>query len=153
MIISEPVKLDLTLRKWIYRLWAEDGTCLYVGQHKGIHPASRVRDHRKQPWWHEVARADYSEVLEGSLDDAEDAEIRKLRAKYNRENNPRPKSSPPACTKQSGGKQIIVNFSMDESFYKAFRMQARRDDKPMSEIVRQLIADYYLTTDSDEVPA
>jgi hypothetical protein len=40
----------------------------------------------------------------------------------------------------------IVNFSMDESLYKVFRTQARRDDKPMSEIVRQLIAEHYLTT-------
>jgi hypothetical protein len=38
----------------------------------------------------------------------------------------------------------VVNFSMEESLYKAFRTQARRDDIPMSEIVRKLIAQYYL---------
>jgi Ribbon-helix-helix protein, copG family len=43
----------------------------------------------------------------------------------------------------------VVNFSMDESFYKAFRTQARRDDKPMSEIVRQLIAEHYMVQDAD----
>jgi hypothetical protein len=47
---------------YVYRLWAADGTCLYVGC-CGERGPRRVRDrfgsHRhRQPWWPEVARTD-----------------------------------------------------------------------------------------------
>ena len=85
MKLSEPIPLDLTPQNWVYRLWNADGDCLYVGQHKGIHPVSCVRQHRtQQPWWHEVARADYVEVLEGELDIAEKQQIHDLNPRYNK---------------------------------------------------------------------
>jgi predicted HicB family RNase H-like nuclease len=83
MKLSEPIPLDLTPSAWVYRLWNADGDCLYVGQHKGFHPAARVKDHRTQPWWNEVTRADYVEALEGELDIAEKQQIHDLNALYN----------------------------------------------------------------------
>lgn len=85
IILSEPISLDLTThpRAWVYRLWNENGDCLYVGQHTGIHPATRIQSHRNQPWWNEVAGADYVEVLEGDLDIAEKQQIHDLNARYN----------------------------------------------------------------------
>jgi hypothetical protein len=71
-------------RKWVYRLWAEDGTCLYVGQHVGLHPAVRVYQHRDKSWWHEVSGFDFVEVLDGDLDRAEEAQILDLAPEYNR---------------------------------------------------------------------
>jgi hypothetical protein len=82
--LSDPVELDLQERHFVYRLWAEDGECLYVGQHTGFHPATRIAQHaREKTWWHEVARADYVEVLEGDLYSAELRQICDLRPRYN----------------------------------------------------------------------
>lgn len=67
--------LDMTPRKWVYRLWSIDGKCLYVGQHRGWHPSLRISQHRDKPWWRDVDRADYTEVV-GDLDDAEQEEIK-----------------------------------------------------------------------------
>lgn len=83
MKLSDPVSLDLIPRSWVYRLWNENGDCLYVGQHTGVHPATRVQSHRSQPWWNEVTGADYVEVLEGELDIAEKQQIHDLSARYN----------------------------------------------------------------------
>jgi len=83
MNLSEPIPLELTPRAWVYRLWNEDSDCIYVGQHRGFHPAVRVKAHRAQPWWNEVVRADYVEVLEGDLDIAEKQQIHDLNARYN----------------------------------------------------------------------
>jgi hypothetical protein len=83
MNLSEPISLDLEPRKWVYRLWAGNGDCLYVGQHKGFHPMTRIKAHRGQPWWDEVARIDSTEVLDGDLDVAERQQIHDLGALYN----------------------------------------------------------------------
>jgi hypothetical protein len=82
-MLSEPVELSLETKQFVYRLWAEDGTCLYVGQHKGFHPSVRVAQHHNKDWWPEVARADYVEV-DGNLDHAETEQIRQLSPKHNR---------------------------------------------------------------------
>jgi predicted DNA-binding transcriptional regulator AlpA len=81
--LSDQVSLDLIPRSWVYRLWNENGDCLYVGQHTGIYPATRVQSHRSQPWWNEVTGADYVEVLEGELDIADKQQIHDLNARYN----------------------------------------------------------------------
>lgn len=86
MNLSDPILLDLKPRAWVYRLWNADGDCLYVGQHRGFNPATRITKHSTtQPWWNEVTRADYVEVLlEGDLDIAEKQQIHDLNARYNR---------------------------------------------------------------------
>jgi hypothetical protein len=77
--------LSVEPKSWVYRLWDEDGTCLYVGQYVGFHPAVRVADHRSgKSWWSEVATIDYVELDVGEdLDAAERAQIKELRPKYN----------------------------------------------------------------------
>lgn len=46
-------------RYWVYRLWAADGTCLYVGQYGGVNPvAQRVYEHCSESWWDEAVRGD-----------------------------------------------------------------------------------------------
>lgn len=82
---SEPTPIDLELvRGFVYRCWGSDGVCLYVGKHEGIHPWTRVRDHQwRQPWWPEVARVDYVEILAGDVAAAEWQQIQKLRPRHN----------------------------------------------------------------------
>ncbi|OXS35406.1 hypothetical protein [Streptomyces sp. XY006] len=38
----------------MYRLWAADGALLYIGS--AYDPSERCKEHRKKPWWPEVAR-------------------------------------------------------------------------------------------------
>jgi hypothetical protein len=52
LLTAEPVITS------IYRLWDVNGACLYVGQ-TTVHPLVRILGHRIQPWWADVARADY----------------------------------------------------------------------------------------------
>jgi hypothetical protein len=47
------------------RRQAEDGSCLYVGKHRGVHPAGRFAARARKLWWSEVARAEYVEVPAG----------------------------------------------------------------------------------------
>ncbi len=83
MSLSEPIALDLELRAFVYRLWNADGACMYVGQHRGIHPAVRINQHRSQPWFGEVDHADFVEILDGDLDIAEKQMIADLEPRYN----------------------------------------------------------------------
>ena len=84
VVLSEPITLDLTPRQFVYRQWAKDGTCLYVGSHRGFSVANRIREHRWQsPWYGEIARVDYLEILEGDLDIAEKQVIADLNPAYN----------------------------------------------------------------------
>lgn len=71
MNLSEPIPLDLTLRAFVYHLWDANDNCLYIGQHVGFHPGTRVSDHYAQDWWPEVARQDYIEVSVDSVSRAE----------------------------------------------------------------------------------
>lgn len=38
----------------VYRLWDADGNLLYIGS--AYDPEERCKEHRKKPWWREVAR-------------------------------------------------------------------------------------------------
>jgi hypothetical protein len=82
---GEPIELALPEEQqaFVYRLWNAAGECLYVGQ--TTRPVIvRLCQHRyTQPWWDEVARADYVEVLDGDLDWAEECQIAELHPKYN----------------------------------------------------------------------
>jgi hypothetical protein len=78
-------ELDLDeQRGFIYRFWAGDGGCLYVGQHRGFHVASRVLQHQSKDWWPGVAKIDYFESDLANLDAVELEQIRELEPKHNR---------------------------------------------------------------------
>lgn len=83
-----PVELDVG---GVYRLFAADGCCLYAGQSKR-HPAARAQQHRRELWWPEVARADFTLLRNGDdyapgdatqLNALERAAIRKYKPLYN----------------------------------------------------------------------
>lgn len=103
-----PITLDITNRAFVYRLWAEDGTCLYVGQTKAFNPTRRIYEHRTtKAWWPEVARVDYVEVAADELDAAEDEHIKALNPVHNKSrtrNAPRPPKRKPA------GRRTAVEF-------------------------------------------
>ena len=72
-------------RQFIYRLVDDREHVLYIGQHRGIHPATRVARHKDKPWWPEVARWDFEEIT-GDLNAAEQELICFWGAYYNKEN-------------------------------------------------------------------
>ena len=72
-------------KKFIYRLVDDRANVLYVGQHTGIHPGTRVARHKDKPWWHEVADWDFEEIT-GDLRAAEQDLICYWGAYYNKEN-------------------------------------------------------------------
>ena len=87
MKLSDPIEVPLRPRACVYRLWGEDGVCLYVGKTQVLFPEIRIGQHEQQSWWPEVARIDYVEVVRGSLAGAERAQIQELRPKYNSQHN------------------------------------------------------------------
>jgi hypothetical protein len=72
-------------KQYIYRLVDDRGNVLYIGQHTGIHPGTRVARHKDKPWWPEVADWDYEEVT-GDLATAEEDLICFWGSYYNKEN-------------------------------------------------------------------
>lgn len=51
---------------YVYRLWAADGTCLYVGcvgERRPRRVTQRLNEHRRdKPWWPQVARIDVASL-------------------------------------------------------------------------------------------
>jgi hypothetical protein len=82
--LGDPIELALPTGQeaFVYRLWNSAAECLYVGKTTQL-VLLRVMEHRYQPWWPEVARADYVAVLDGDLDWAEECQIAELRPKHN----------------------------------------------------------------------
>ena len=72
-------------KQFVYRMVDDRGNVLYVGQHTGIHPGTRVARHKNKPWWHEVADWDFEEVT-GDLNRAERDLIEFWGSYYNKEN-------------------------------------------------------------------
>jgi hypothetical protein len=70
------------LSGWVYRLWAGDGACLYVGQTMRALPI-RPLEHHEDPWWAEVVRCDCFEVRREELDAAEREQIHQLHPRHN----------------------------------------------------------------------
>lgn len=75
--------------RYIYRLWASDGGCLYVGRVGEIDPRflyMRFAEHRKtKPWWPQVTRIDVLEVSgRDELFDEERVQIQELQPVYNK---------------------------------------------------------------------
>ena len=73
---------------YVYRFWAEDGTCLYVGRvgDSGPRPPqSRFAHHRRmKSWWPDVARIEVAELSAHALIVAEEeAQIKALRPVHN----------------------------------------------------------------------
>src|ERR1700691_2905376 len=94
--LSETRVLDWSgdAKKYVYYLYDTNGKLLYVGQHTGIHPVSRIRDHgRDANWWGQVSRIEYVEVT-GNLAEAERLEIYKLQPKHNQHHNPNVDTDP-----------------------------------------------------------
>jgi predicted transcriptional regulator len=82
--LSEPVTVHLrTSIGYLYKLFAVDNTCLYVGKTQQAHPAFRIACHQTKDWWSEVAYVEYVEVLSGDLSDAEYAMIQVLNPAHN----------------------------------------------------------------------
>jgi len=130
----------LTGGRFVYRLWAEDDSCLYVGQHQGFHPAARIATHAaEKPWWPEVARIDFALVEdEDDLDEGERAEIKRLRPKHNGTwNNDRPSRSgvgaPAGWTRTS----VLV----DEETWAAFGEVCAAEGTDRSTVLRRYMAD------------
>lgn len=124
--LSASVELDLTCRKFVYRLWADDDSCLYVGQHTGFHPACRIRSHRSRVWWDEVCRADYVEVT-GNLGQAEQEQILLHEPKH----NGRMLDEPGYLTRHS--------FAMPSDEWERFGQKADGLDVTRSQVLRELI--------------
>lgn len=82
--LAQPIGLDLEPRGFVYRLWAEDGTCIYVGQHVGYHPGTRIAQHHRKTWWKQVARVDYIAVSQGEQHELERQEIARLKPTENK---------------------------------------------------------------------
>lgn len=75
---------------YVYRLWAADGTCLYVGccgERTPQRVGSRLRAHkREKPWWPEVTRIDVATFgTAGAVVAEEPAQIKQLSPTYNRQ--------------------------------------------------------------------
>jgi hypothetical protein len=74
---------------YVYRLWAADGTCLYVGccgERTPQRVSSRLRDHRrKKQWWPQVARIDVATfgTATGAVTE-EPLQIRRLSPAHNK---------------------------------------------------------------------
>jgi hypothetical protein len=71
-------------KQYVYRMVDYRCNVLYVGQHRGIHPAVRVNQHKDKPWWSEVAGWDYEEIR-GNLNAAEQDLINFWGGYYNKE--------------------------------------------------------------------
>jgi predicted GIY-YIG superfamily endonuclease len=66
----------------VYRLWDADGNLLYIGS--AYDPDERCKEHRKKPWWPEVARRTEEWCSNrGSAYKAELAAIAVEKSKYN----------------------------------------------------------------------
>jgi len=73
----------------VYRLWASDGTCLYVGQVGGLGNGNRLSErfweHRKKPWWPLVVRKEVAIFTTAAEVIAEErAQIAALKPNQNR---------------------------------------------------------------------
>jgi len=136
-VISDPVPFAVHTRSWIYRLWDAEGNCLYVGQHRGIHPAVRVNQHRvKQPWWDEVARADFVEVLDGDLSAVEKQQIAALNARYN---NGGWQRLHPEESDHKPGTRSILSVSIDGAIKATLVALAIQQERPVSRVTEDLL--------------
>ncbi|MFI8119116.1 hypothetical protein ACIF8Q_07370 [Streptomyces albidoflavus] len=71
----------------VYRLFAADGTLLYIGS--SYDPDHRCKSHRRKPWWPEVHhRTEEWHPRRGAAYRAEMEAIAKERAKYNEMGSP-----------------------------------------------------------------
>jgi hypothetical protein len=73
----------------VYRLWAADGTCLYVGcagERRPRRVRSRLAAHKhEKPWWPQVARIEVATFLSAAEVVAEEtAQITRLKPAYNK---------------------------------------------------------------------
>jgi hypothetical protein len=100
---GEPVNVPLDAAEWplcVYRLWAADGSCLYVGQTRQAHPAMRIMSHRRRNWG-EVVRADYIQLESGAdqddLDQLEREQIQTLQPRFNQQGVTLPLPALPSC--------------------------------------------------------
>ncbi|MGW1497553.1 GIY-YIG nuclease family protein [Streptomyces mirabilis] len=83
---------DLMPPRWrepaaVYRLWDAEGNLLYIGS--SYDPEERCKEHRKKPWWPEVARrSDEWHSNRGTAYKEELKAIAVERSKYNRMGTP-----------------------------------------------------------------
>lgn len=78
--VSAPKRIPVG---WVYRLWAKDGTLLYIG--KTIGPWIRPRSHYRQPWGGEIDKITHQEYpSEPEAFAAEREAIIREKPKYNK---------------------------------------------------------------------
>lgn len=74
--VTVPNETEPTRKAAVYRLYAADGSLLYIGS--AFNPATRYRAHSRKPWWPLVARRDVE--WHPSKDDAYAAEMAAIAA-------------------------------------------------------------------------
>jgi hypothetical protein len=142
-----------TYQQFIYRLWSGDN-CLYIGQHRGFHPLTRIGDHASEKdWWPDVNRIEYA-VVGGDLDGIEQQQIAELLPKHNVTWNPGseaarasyasrrgPQGSGPRYSSGIYNPAEVINISMtvDEDDWAAFGDLAKERDSNRSWLLRQFI--------------
>ncbi|HEY8664637.1 MAG TPA: GIY-YIG nuclease family protein [Propionibacteriaceae bacterium] len=80
--LSWPSCDESSLIGWVYTLYGANDAPLYVGTSNN--PSTRVKDHRRKPWWHEVQRVGLQVVPERDRFHLERLRIEELQPLYNR---------------------------------------------------------------------
>jgi excinuclease UvrABC nuclease subunit len=135
----EPIDLPVGHAPAIYRLWAADGTCLYVGQTRQWHPAARISEHRTKAWWAEVARVDY--ILVGQRSDlncAEREQIRALNPRHNKQGVEYASSSTISITTR-GEATKPVTMRLPVSITRRLRIAADKRDRTVTNLVVHIV--------------
>ncbi len=118
-------------RQYVYRLWSEDDACLYVGQHTGFHPMTRINQHKSKSWWPEVARFDWDEIpVDHDLNAAETEQIRALKGRYN--------------IVGRGSRHATIVVSLDVEVINELRRLSEETDAPVSRIANRRLRESLL---------